>query len=152
MRFGMPQPRFTYAPSGNSRAARSAICSRESLFLIATAFSYFHDSIHKYRRCDDGFRIKRAHRDNFLHLDDRDFRGGRHHWIEIARGLPVREISERVRAVRANESVVGEQRGFKNAPPTIDDALLLAVRNFRSDAYGGVKGGNSGTGSAHPLA
>src|SRR5437016_1251172 len=39
MRLGIPQPRFTYAPSGNSSAARWAICSRVNRDLAGITLS-----------------------------------------------------------------------------------------------------------------
>src|SRR6266849_7175477 len=105
MRFGMPQPRFTYAPSVNSNAARWAICSRVSRALSAMALLSsgltgesqalsLHNAVYKNRRGNHVFWRDRADRHNFIRFHDGHLRSHGHDGIEIPRGKPVRQISE----------------------------------------------------------
>src|SRR6266478_6122217 len=125
MRLGIPQPRLTKAPSGNSSAARWAICSRVSCGLDKAQTFRLHDTIHENGRSYDGLRIKRPHFDNLIHFDDRQFRRGRHDGVEIPRGFAINKISETICSVGFDEGAIRSERFFKNVSLAADQALFL---------------------------
>src|SRR5260370_24923039 len=115
MRLGIPQPRFTYAPSGSSMAARWAICSLVKRGLAGTAIlfvpfpdiSFFcmpsagiaesfrlHNAMDEDRRRHDVFRIDGPNAPNLFHLDDGRFCGHGHDVIEISCRQPVADIAQ----------------------------------------------------------
>src|SRR5882757_4572816 len=127
MRFGMPQPRFTNAPSGSSSAARCAICSRVKRGLvrwttfrilsagiasfgmplpsIAESFRLY-ETMNEDRGCHDMFRRDSPYRDDFLDFGDSGGRGHGHEGIEVSRGQPIRQIAQLIGLLPFNERVV----------------------------------------------
>src|SRR6266403_253511 len=163
MRFGIPQPRLTYAPSGNSCAARCAICSRVSRGFTATAFSWLaspgimesfrlHDTMHENRWRNHIFRVDRAHRDNFFRFHDRRFRGHGHDGIEVSCGESIRQVAQRVGFLCLDEGVVRVDGHFQDAALPRDHALFFSCGDVGADTNGGVQTGQAGGRGAHAFA
>src|SRR5262249_38162219 len=95
---GRPMPRFTHQPFSMSWAARQAICGRESG--VINVLLNQHDTVDEYAGSMHAFGIDVAQLDHLLGLHDGEFGGHRHHRIEIARRLAVREVAPAVGTVR----------------------------------------------------
>src|SRR5579863_823549 len=152
MRLGMPQPRFTYAPSGNSMAARCAICSRVSRGLSGIADSFrLHDAMHENRGRDDMLGLDGADRNDFVYLDDGGCRSHSHNGIEIPRGEAVREIAQFVGGLGLDESIVRVDGHFEDAALPFDDAFFFAGSDFRTYANSRIKPAKARGCGAHAL-
>src|SRR5580704_14730366 len=128
----MPQPKFTYAPLGNSMAARSAICSRVSRALgISLPFS-LDDTVDEYGRRNNAFRIEASGRDDLFDLDNRGFCGGGHNRVEVPRRLTINQVSHVVGTMRANERIIGAERLFQDVTLPSNHSLLFAAADFGS--------------------
>src|SRR5262252_343861 len=105
---GMPMPRFTYMPSRSSRAARWAIWSRFRAgisgapladgplldrFLEARSGD---DALHVDAGRVDAVGLELAGLDQGLDLGDGDASRGRHHRVEVARGLSIDQVAEAI--------------------------------------------------------
>src|SRR5277367_3586870 len=128
----MPQPKFTYAPSGNSRAARSAICSRVSRALGISLPFGLNDTVDKYGRRNDGFRIELSRSDHLFHFDDRRFRSSGHYRIEIPRRFSINQVSHAVRAIRADKRIISSERLLENVALASNHPLLFAAPDLGS--------------------
>src|SRR5205814_10493911 len=62
---------------------------------------------------------------------DRHGGGGRHHRIEVARGLPVDEIPETIALPGLDEREVGLERRFEDEGLAVDDAGLFTFGDKR---------------------
>src|ERR1700677_4391572 len=148
----MPQPKFTYAPSGNSRAARSAICSRVSRALGISLPLGLNDTIDKYGRRNDGFGIELSRTDDLFHLGNRKFCRRGHNRIEVPRRLVINQVSHVVRAVRPNECIIRAQRLLQDVALPSNHAFLFTARNLGSHTNGREKCWNSRAERAQALA
>src|SRR5215469_14299394 len=149
----MPHPKFTYAPSGNSCAARCAICSRLNRVLSGISHPFRpHDSVYKNRRRDYILRRNRADRHNFIHLHDCRLRRHGHNRIEIPRCQPVRQVPEFIGLFRLDQRELCMNRLLQDAALPVDLALFLAIRHFGSHTYGRIETHQSRSRRAHPLA
>src|SRR5450432_464036 len=106
VRFGMPQPRFTQAPSGSSRAARAAICSRVSLALDIAQPLGHDDSIHKNKWGHNVFGIESADFHNVLNFHERGLGRGGHDRIKISRAFSKHEVAELVGTMRFDKRII----------------------------------------------
>src|SRR5687768_12865411 len=97
---GSPMPRFTVMPSLSSRATRRAISSLVKPADIITRC--LHDALHENPRRHDTLRVELTRFDNLLHLGDRHRRGCGHRLVEIAPGLPIRQVPQPVGLVAAD--------------------------------------------------
>src|ERR1700683_3238119 len=148
----MPQPRLTYAPSGSSSAARSAICSRVRRDLgIAQSFRN-NDAFYEDGRRDDDFGIKAAGGDEIFDFDERGLACGGHDGIEIARSLAINEIAQMIGALRTDKSIIGTKRVFENVALAANHALFFAAGYLGAHADGGIKGRNAGAKGAYAFA
>src|SRR5579863_5109797 len=153
MRLGMPQPKFTYEPSGNSKAARCAICSRVSRGLSGIADSFcLHDAMHENRGRDDMLGFDRADRNNFVDFHDRGCRSRSHDGIEIPRGEAVREIAQFIGGLGLDESIVRVDGHLEDAALPLDDALFFAGSDLRAYANSRIKSAKARGGGAHAFA
>src|ERR1700722_2587264 len=152
VRFGIPHPRFTQAPSGSSSAARSAICSRVNRRLdIAQSFRY-HDAVHVNERRDNVFRIERTDFHNFVNFHEGHTGCGGHNRIEIAGAFSKHQIAQPVGLMRFNERIIRADGLLQNVALATDDAFLFSVGNFRAYADWRKECGNSGAVRAHSFA
>src|SRR5207245_2415106 len=119
MRLGIPHPRLTYAPSGNSNAVRCAICSRvnRGFAMPSASITFFslplsgipiftmalsgiaepfrlHDAMNEDRGSHDVFRIDGADRNDFFDFSDSRLGGHGHDGIEISCRQPIGQISQ----------------------------------------------------------
>src|ERR1700722_988164 len=153
MRWGMPQPRFTYAPLGNSIAARCAICSRVSRGLSGIADSFgLHNAMHKNCRRYDMLRFDRADRNNFVDFDDGRRCSHSHDGVEIPRRETVGQIAQLVGCLGLDESIVRVNGHLQDAALPLNNALFFAGSNLRADAHGSVKSAETCCGGSHALA
>src|SRR6267143_1645909 len=163
MRLGIPHPRFTYARSGNSSAARCAICSLVNRDLAGMTLSCMplpgitksfrlHDAMNEDRRCHDMFRIYRTGRHNFFHFCNGRLRRHGHDGIEISCGQPIGQIPQLIGLLSFDQGIVGMNRKFQNATLALKDALFLSFCNFRAHAHGGVETLQTSASGTHSLA
>src|SRR5947208_4279555 len=167
MRLGIPHPRLTYAPSGNSSAARCAICSRVKRRLAMTSAvipfsemslrgiadsSRLHDAMNEDRGSHDVFWIYGADRNDFFDFGDRRLGGHGHNGIEISCRQPIGQISQLIGNLRLEKPILSVNRPFENAAASFEDALFLSCGNFRAYAHRGVETLQTSSGSAHALA
>src|ERR1043166_899604 len=147
---GRPMPRFTYQPLSMSWAARQAICGRESG--VIDGLLNEHDAVDEYAGSMHAFRIDVAQLDHLLGLHHGQLRRHRHHRIEVARRLAVREVAPAIGAVRAQQRHVAAQRLFEYVALAVDLAHLLAVGELGADADGRIEAAEPGGSGAHALA
>src|SRR6266403_2148327 len=177
MRLGIPQPRFTYAPSGNSSAARCAICSRvnRGFVMPPTGITFsegplrgipvlrtpspgiadsfrLHDAMNEDRGCHDVFWMDGAGRNDFFDFGDGGLRGHGHDGIEISCRQPIGQISQLIGGLRLDQCVVRVNRQFENAAQPFEEALFLSFGNFRAYAHGGIETLQTSSRGAHALA
>src|SRR5882762_5693949 len=164
MRLGIPQPRFTYAPSGNSSAARCAICSRvnRGFVMPPTGITFsegplrgipvlrtpspgiadsfrLHDAMNEDRGSHDVFRMDGAYRNNFLDFGDRSLRGHSHDGIEISCSQPISQIPQFIGGLRLDQRIVRANRQFEDAAVSFEETLFLSRGDFGTDAHRGVE-------------
>src|SRR5439155_2216934 len=148
------------APSGNSRAARWAICSRVRRGLSGTTFSIarsavivepfrLHDAVHKNRRSHHTLRINGPDWHEFLDFGDGGVRGHGHDGIEISGGEPVGQVAQFVGFLLFDESVVRMPGHFQNAAFAVESAFLFAIGYFRADSDARVKALKARGGGTH---
>src|SRR6202030_4741874 len=97
-------------------------------------------------------RIERPSFHDLIHFHDRRFRRSCHDRVEVTRRLAIDQISKPISSMRLDERIVRAQRLFKDIAPAVNDALLFAVGNLRSNAYRGIKRRNSRAERAHTFA
>src|SRR6266481_5780442 len=167
MRLGIPQPRFTQAPSGNSNAARCAICSRVNRCLamppagitfsemplrgITDSFR-LNDAMNENRGGHDVFGMDGADRNDFFDFGDGGPSGHGHDGIEISCRQAIRQIPQLIGGLRFDQCIVRVNRQFQNAPASFEGALFFSLGNFGADAHRGVETLQAGSGGAHALA
>ena len=86
-----------------------------------------------------------------LDLGDGELARGRHHRIEVARGLPVDEVAFRVALPGVDEREVGDEAALHQIGLVVEVAGLLAFRDDRADAGAGEEGGDAGAARADAL-
>ena len=74
----------------------------------------------------DHVGIEFADFDQLFDFGDGDFGGGRHHGIEVARGLAIDEIAPFVALPRFDESEVGFERVFHHVGAAVEFARLFS--------------------------
>src|SRR5690606_20984587 len=77
--------------------------------------------------------------DRLLHLDDGALRGHRHDGVKVPRRAPEDQVAGRVCLVRADERVVGEQRGLEEVRAAAEVARLAALGEASADGGRGVE-------------
>src|ERR1700722_1675776 len=134
VKFGIPQPRFTQAPSESSRAVRCAICSRVSLGLDIAETLSDHDAVDEDKWSDNGLGIERAYFLDFLDFDES--RAGRsgHDWIDTARQLAKHQIAQAVGAIRFDKSEIRADGFLQNVALTVNYSFLFSFGDIRADA------------------
>src|SRR5687767_625101 len=108
------------------RTMRSRLSTGYSLFDALIVGRATHDVLHEDARSMDAVGIELTGLDELFDLGNGMTRGGGHHRIEVARGLPVDEIAEAIASPRFHEREVGVQRRLEDVGPAVDDAALLA--------------------------
>ena len=93
----------------------------------------------------------RARFDERFDFGDRHARGGRHHRIEVARGLPVDQVALRIALPRPDEREVGEQRLLEHVVTAVDLARLLALGDQRAVAGRREEAADAGAAGADAL-
>src|SRR5258706_4503880 len=86
-----------------------------------------------------------------FNLSDRYAARGRHHGIEVARGLAIDEIAPLIALPRLDEREVGAQRAFHDVLAPVEDALFFVLRDYRAHAGGREEGRNAGATCADAL-
>src|SRR6266700_813819 len=172
MRLGIPQPRFTYAPSGNSSAARCAICSRVSRGLSRSAFCWapspgmsfrmplrgitdsfrLHDAMNEDRGSHNVLRIDATDWNDFFDFNNSGLRGHGHDGIEISRRQPIGQIPQLIGSLRFDQRIIRANRQFQNAAAPFEEAFFLPLGYFRADAHRGIETLETSSGGAHAFA
>src|SRR2546425_1685892 len=177
MRLGIPHPRLTYAPSGNSNAARCAICSRvnRGFAMPSASITFFslplsgipiftmalsgiaepfrlHDAMNEDRGSHDVFRIDGADRNDFFDFSDSRLGGHGHDGIEISCRQPIGQISQLIGGLRLDQRIVRANRQFENAAAAFGETRLLSFRKRPAYAHPGVETLRTSSGGAHTLA
>ena len=102
-------------------------------------------------RRDDVVGIDLARLDQVLDLGDRDLAGGRHHRIEVARGLAVDEVALGVALPGVHDREVGDEAALHDVVLAVELALLLALGDHGADAGLGEEGRDAGAAGADAL-
>src|SRR5213078_2295405 len=177
MRLGIPHPRLTYAPSGNSNAVRCAICSRvnRGFAMPSASITFFslplsgipiftmalsgiaepfrlHDAMNEDRGSHDVLRIDGADRNDFFDFGDRRLGGHGHNGIEISCRQPIGQISQLIGSLRLDQRIISMNWPFENAAASFEEALFLSCGNFRAYAHRGVETLQTSGRGAHALA
>src|SRR5450759_2111543 len=102
-------------------------------------------------RRDDvvGIEIARLHQ--VLDLGDRHLAGGRHHRIEIARGLPIHEIAFGIPHPGVHDREIRDQTALHDVALAVELALFLALGDVGAGTGAGEEGGDAGAAGADAL-
>src|SRR5262245_24206101 len=142
---------FRYRDSRNRRHAAHARCGRRCALASPYQLDRLQlthgaplDSFLEVRTlqhvCDvnagghDGIRIELTELDDFLDLGNRHGRRGRHHRVEVPRGLPVNQVAFRVAFVRFDEREVCPQWRFQHVVAAVDYSRPLPLSDDRAVA------------------
>ena len=110
-----------------------------------------HDALHENARRVDVVRVDLAGFDEMLDLGDRDPPGGRHHRVEIARGLAIDEVAFAVALPGVDDRQIGDDAALHDIGLAVEFAQLLALGDQRADAGLGEKRRNAGAAGADAL-
>src|SRR3546814_63111 len=99
----------------------------------------------------DRIRLERSDRHDLLNLGDAKRGCGRHHLVEIARGLPEDEVASLISLPPFDQREIGADRAPHDEGLAVEYPLLLAFGHERSDAGLCVEGGDAGAAGAAPL-
>ena len=97
----------------------------------------------------DHLRVKLARFNEVLDFGNRNSSSGRHHGIEIARRLAVREIAPRVSFPRFHECEVGLERHFHDVVAPLEFAYFLSFSDHRPHTSWSEKRRNACAGGAN---
>ena len=92
-----------------------------------------------------------AGRHQLLDLGHRDLGSGRHHRVEIARGLAVDQVAGGVALPGVDDGEVGEQAALHDVLLAVEFLHFLAFGDQRADAGLGVEGRDTGAAGADAL-
>ena len=95
--------------------------------------------------------IEFARRHEMLDLGDGDLRRGRHHRVEIARGLAIDQIAGGVALPGMDDGEVAEQPALHQVFVAVELAHFLAFGDQRADTGLGEEGRNTGAAGADAL-
>ena len=95
--------------------------------------------------------IEFAGRNQMLDLGHRDLGGGRHHRVEVARGLAVDQVAGGVALPGVDDGEVGEQAALHDVFLAVELLHFLAFGDQRADAGLGVEGRDAGAAGADAL-
>src|SRR5882757_2880279 len=112
---------------------------------------HMHDAFHIDAGRDDVVGIDRARLDQVLDLRHRHLARGRHHRIEVARGLSIDEVALGIAFPRVHDGEVGDDPALEDIARTVDLALLLALGDQGARAGPREEGRNAGTAGADAL-
>ena len=119
--------------------------------MCLTAFGTWIDALHVNAGRDDVVRIDLAGLHQMLDLGDGDLAGGRHHRIEVARGLAVDEIAFGIAHIGVHDREIGDQAALHHVALAVEFALVLAFGDQRADAGLGEEGRDAGAAGADAL-
>ena len=91
----------------------------------------------------DVVRVKRPNGNDFLDLDNADFSGGRHVWVEVAGRLAEDKVTLRVGLPGLHDRQVRHEASFEDVGLAIELAVFLALGDNRADAGLGIEAWNS---------
>ena len=92
-----------------------------------------------------------AGRHKVLDFGDGEARGGRHHRVEIARGLAENEIALGVALPGVHQRNIGEQAALHDVGCAVEFARFLAFRDDSANSSPRKEGGNAGAAGADTL-
>ena len=92
----------------------------------------FEDVADENPRRDDLIGVQLPRLDQVLDLGDRHRGGGRHHRVEVARGLPVDQVPGAIALPRLDEREICAKRRLQHVVLAVDRAGLLAFRDDRA--------------------
>ena len=110
-----------------------------------------HDALNVNAGRADVIGIDSARLHQLLHLGNGDFRGGRHHRIEVLRGFSINEIAQPVATPGFDQREIGGERAFQQVAAAVELAHLFAVRDHRPHAGRRIKCGNACAARANSL-
>src|SRR6185312_13028557 len=110
-----------------------------------------HDALHENAGGVDLVWLDLAGIDELLDLHDGDLGGGRHHRVEVARGLAEDEVALAVRLPGMDDRQVGEEPALHDISRAVEVARLLALGDEGADAGLGEKRRNAGAAGADSL-
>ncbi len=96
-----------------------------------------------------GIDLARLHQ--VLDLGDRDLAGGRHHRIEVARGLAIDEVAFGIALPGVHDRQVGDDAALHDVALAVELALFLALRDQGAGAGLGEEGRDAGAAGADAL-
>src|SRR6185437_6565921 len=141
---------LAFAPTTKNQQQLACLSYRPSLDLAVVVFA-FDDALHVNAGRVDRVWRNLADLDQILNFRDRHLRGGRHHGIEVPRGLAINEIAPLVALPGADESKIGFQPSLHDVSAAIELAHFLAFSDDSADARRSEEGGNTGTPGANAL-
>ena len=130
-------------------AAGAGACVAEFDALVGAAD--FDDALDENAGRVDVVGIDLAGRHQMLDFGDGDLGRGRHHRIEIARGLAIDEIACGIALPGVDDGEIGEQPALHHIFLAVEFLHFLAFGDQRADAGLGVEGRNAGAAGADAL-
>src|SRR5690348_3236265 len=117
-------------------------------FLVGHALD---DSLHEYSWRVNAVWLELSGLDEMLHFGDGVLRRRRHHRVEVARGLSIRQVALAIALPRLDQREVGMQRSFEDVSAAVDDAAFLPFRDQRARAGWREEAADARAGGAHAL-
>ena len=99
----------------------------------------------------DLIRVQHAGLDQLLDFGHRHAAGGRHHRIEVPRGLAIHEIALGIAFPRLHDGQIGSEPGLEHEQLAIDLTLLLAFGHHRARAGACIEPVDAGSTGADAL-
>src|SRR5689334_3584291 len=100
---------MSLAPLSSSRA----LAHRALLDALLVIWAV-HDALHENSRRVDVVRVDLTGFDEMLDFSDRNLSGGRHHRVEVARGLAIDEIAFAVALPGVDDREIGDDAALHN--------------------------------------
>src|SRR5262249_95578 len=112
---------------------------------------HVHQALNVDARRDDIVGVDVAGLDQVLDLGNRHLAGGRHHRIEVARGLAVGEVALGIAHIGVHDGEVGDEPALHHVPRAVELPLLLALGDLRAGASAREEGRDTGAAGADAL-
>src|SRR5690606_29327213 len=148
---GRPMPRFTWAPSGMSRATRAAIWLRMSMLTIKTPGLAADQALDEDTGGDHGFRVQLAQLAHPAHRSNGVTGSHGHHRTKVAGGFAIHQVAPAVADFSLDHGVVHMDRVFEHVLAAVDLPGFLALGEQGAVAGGRIEGADAGASGTQAL-
>src|ERR1051325_3118719 len=131
--------------------------SRDDAFAYGALLDMFYgighvnDPLHEHARRDDVVGIDLARLNQDFHFGHRRLGRGRHHRVEIARGLSIDEVALGIALPGVHDRQIGDDAALHDVALAVEFALFLALGDVGAGAGAREESGNAGAAGADAL-